>query len=161
MASNSKSTALQSEAIRNRKAYHEYHILEKYVAGLVLKGTEVKSLRMGRANFVDAYARIEKGEAWLYGLDIQPYPHASHTQHEPRAARKLLLHRREIDEMHEHATTKGNTLVALSLFWEKGRAKVEIGAARGKHVADKRHTLKAKAEKRESDREMANFNRRR
>ena len=149
-----------SEIIRNRKAYHEYHILEKYVAGLVLKGTEVKSLRMGRANFVDTYARVEKGEAWLYGLDIQPYIHASHTQHEPRAPRKMLLHRREIEELHAHASTKGNTLVALRLFWEKGRAKVEIGAAKGKLQADKRQTLKAKAEKRESDREMANFNRR-
>lgn len=148
----------QADIIRNRKAYHDYHILEKYVAGLVLKGTEVKSLRMGRANFVDTYARVEKGEAWLYGLDIQPYPHASHTQHEPRAPRKLLLHAKEIAELHAHASTKGNTLVALALFWDKGRCKVEIGAAKGKHVADKRHALKAKAEKRESDREMANFN---
>lgn len=150
-----------AEIIKNRKAYHEYHILEKYVAGLVLKGTEVKSLRMGRANFVDTFARVEKGEAWLHGLDIQPYVHASHTQHEPRAPRKLLLHRKEIEEMHEHTATKGNTLIALRMFWDKGRAKVEIGAARGKVQADKRQALKAKTDKRESDREMASFNRKR
>ncbi len=152
-------SAPPKEILRNKRALRDYHVEEKYEAGLVLKGTEVKSLRNGKANFVDSYAEIKHGEAWLYGLDIQPYEHASHENHEPRARRKLLLHQREIEELADHANRKGNTLVALKLYWKNGKVKAEIAAARGKAAPDKREDLKAKVAKRETDRAMANFNR--
>ncbi len=148
------------ETLKNRRALRDFHVIETFEAGIVLKGSEVKSLRAGKANFVDSYARVEKDEVWLYGFDIQPYEHASHEKHDPRAKRKLLLHRREINELHRHVTQKGNTLVALKVYWKNGKAKIALAAAKGKAAPDKRQDLKAKAEKRESDRAMAAYNRR-
>lgn len=137
----------------------DFHVIESYEAGIVLKGCEVKSLRAGKANFVDCYARVENGEAWLYGLDIQPYTHAGHDRPDPRAKRKLLLHQREINELHRHVTQKGNTLVALKLYWKNGKAKINLAAAKGKGAPDKRQDLKAKTDKREAQRAMAEYNR--
>lgn len=145
----------------NRKALHEFHILERFEAGLELKGTEVKSIRAGLVNINNAFARIEKREAWLYESDIQPWEKASHEQHEPRRPRRLLLHRHELDSLFGMVNVKGCTLVALRLYWKKSQVKLEIGVAKGKEARDKRADLKERATKRETDREVAAYNRRR
>lgn len=144
----------------NRKALHDFHIVEKVEAGLALKGTEVKSVRAGLANVNRAFARIENGEVWLFDSDIQPYERASHEQHEPRRPRKLLLHRQEIDRLFGLAAVKGHTLVALRLYWKEGRVKVEIGVGKGKESRDKRADIKTRVTQRETEREVARFNRR-
>ena len=144
----------------NRKALHEYHILARFEAGLALKGTEVKSIRGGLANIHNAFARVEKGEVWLYEADIQPYVKASHEQHEPRRARKLLLHKAEIDKLFAYAQIKGHALVALRLYWKDSLVKIELGVGKGKESADKRADMKAKTEKREMAREVSRFNKR-
>jgi len=149
---------MSSDVVTNRKALRDYHIIERYEAGLVLKGTEIKSIRAGRANLNEAFARIEKGEAFLYGADIQPYEQASFENHLPKRPRKLLLHRQEIDKLFGLTSIKGYTLVALRLYFKKGRAKVELGVGKGKHAADKRDDLKKKTVNREMQREMARFN---
>jgi len=149
---------MANDTVTNRKALRDYHIVERYEAGLVLKGTEVKSIRAGRANLADAYARIEKGEAMLYGVDIQPYEKASHENHAAKRPRKLLLHRAEIDKLFGLTSIKGYTLPALKLYFKNGRVKVELGVGKGKHAADKRQDLKAKTVKREMQREMSRFN---
>ncbi len=145
----------------NRKALRDYHILDRFEAGISLKGTEVKSIRAGLANVGAAFARIENGEAWLYDLDIQPYEKASHEQHVPKRRRKLLLHRREIDKLFGKVQIAGHSLVALRLYWKQARVKVELGVGKGKLAHDKREDLKTKAAKRESDRAMSDFNKRR
>lgn len=150
---------MSEDIVNNRRAFHDFHISERFEAGLELKGTEVKSIRAGKANLSDAFARIEKGEAWLYNSDIQPYDKASHEQHEPRRIRKLLLHRQEIDKLFGFANVKGNTLVALRLFWKNGKVKVELGVGKGKVAGDKRQDLKKKTVDREVSREVARFNR--
>ena len=145
----------------NRKALRDYHILARYEAGIVLKGTEVKSIRAGLANVGNAFAKIEKDEVWLYDLDIQAYAKASHTQHEPKQVRKLLLHRQEIDKLFGKVLVEGLALIALRLYWKDACVKVELGVGKGKLAHDKREDIKTRVEKRESDRAMSDFNKKR
>ncbi|HXL25894.1 MAG TPA: SsrA-binding protein SmpB [Chthoniobacterales bacterium] len=152
---------MSTDIVTNRRAFHSYQILEKLEAGLVLTGTEIKSIRAGLANLNNAFARIEKGGIYLYDSDIQPYVRASHTQHEPKRPRKLLLHKSEIQRLFEAASVKGQTLVALRLYWKNHRVKLELGIGRGKTHGDKREDLKEKAIKREVDRTIQSFNRQR
>jgi len=147
------------EIATNRKALRDYHILERFEAGVELRGTEVKSIRAGFINIANAYARVENGEVRLYDADIQPYERASHEQHEPRRPRRLLLHKKEIMRLFGLCSVKGHTLAALRMYWKESRVKVEIGVGKGKEAHDKREDLKKKASKRETDREMARFNR--
>ena len=150
---------MPAETILNRKALRDFHILERFEAGVELKGSEVKSIRAGKANIGDAFARIEKGEAFLYGADIQPYAQASHEVPATKRVRKLLLHRREIDKLYGLTNIAGRTLVLLKLYWKNGRIKAEIGVGQGKHARDKRLDLKKRATDRETAREVARFNR--
>jgi SsrA-binding protein len=136
----------------NRRARHDYFIDATYEAGVVLSGTEVKSLRAGRASLVDGYAAIRDGEVWLHNVHIPEYDAGTWTNHQPRQARKLLLHRREIGELVKATQQKGMTLVPLSLYFKDGYAKVEIGVARGKRHYDKRQALAARDARRETDR---------
>lgn len=145
----------------NRKALRDYHILDRFEAGIELVGTEVKAIRSGLANVNSAFARVENGQVWLYDMDIQPYEKASFVQHEPKRARRLLLHRQEIDKLLGKTQIDGQALIALRLYWKDHRVKVEIALGRGKLSHDKRHDLKAKAEKRETDRVVAGFNKQR
>jgi len=137
---------------QNKKARHDYHIDETYEAGLALVGTEVKSLRAGRASLVDAYGRIKDGEVWLEGAHIPEYDQGSWTNHEPRRSRKLLLHRAEIAKLIGKTKESGLTLVPLSLYFKDGKAKVEIALARGKKLHDKRETEKKRDWSRERGR---------
>jgi SsrA-binding protein len=136
----------------NRQARHRYHLLDKWEAGLVLTGTEVKSLRGGKATIKDGYAAVSEGEVWLHNVHIPPYGPASRENHEPERPRKLLLHRREIDRLVGRIQAKGLTLVPTRLYFANGRAKVEIALARGKDVGDKRHAIKEREMKREMER---------
>ena len=142
----------------NRRALHDYHILDRYEAGIALKGTEVKSIRAGFATLNGAFARVDNAEVWLHGADIQPYARASTEQHEPKRERRLLLHHREINKLFEASTVGGHTLVALRMYWKGPHVKVEIGVGQGKQAHDKRTDIKQKTEKREADREVARFN---
>jgi len=142
----------------NRKALRDFQILDKFEAGIVLKGTEVKSIRDGAINLRDAFARVERDEVFLHGCDIQPYAAASHAQHEAKAPRKLLLHRREIEKLRAASEIKGHTLIALRAYWKDRRVKVEIGVGRGKSHIDQREDVKKRTQQREMDREMAKFN---
>jgi SsrA-binding protein len=151
---------MSAEIASNRKALHDFHIEARFEAGIELLGSEVKSVRAGKVNLRGAYARVENGEAFLYDADIQPYERASHEQHEPKRKRRLLLHKREIDELFGEINVSGRTLVPLRMYWKKGRVKVELGVGKGKIVSDKRQDLKKRAESREAERAMANFNRR-
>jgi SsrA-binding protein len=152
---------MSADIITNRKALHDYHILERFEAGIELKGTEVKSIRAGLANLSNAFARVENGEVFLHEADIQPYVRASHEQHEPRRRRRLLLHKKEIDKLFELTSVKGHTLVALRMYWKDARVKIELGVGKGKEARDKRADLKERATKREVDREVSRFNRKR
>jgi SsrA-binding protein len=152
---------MSTDIVTNRRAFHSYQILEKLEAGVVLTGTEIKSIRAGLANLNNAFARIEKGGVYLYDSDIQLYVRASHTQHEAKRPRKLLLHKSEIQRLFEAASVKGQTLVALRLYWKNHRVKLELGIGRGKTHGDKREDLKEKAIKREVDRTIQSFNRQR
>jgi SsrA-binding protein len=125
----------------NRKASHDYEFLEKYEAGLQLTGTEIKSIRDGRVNLRDSFARVQRGEMWLHNLHIAEYPAASQFNHEPTRARKLLLHGREIDHLAGALDQRGLTLIATRLYLKRGRAKVELAVARGKKSYDKRHAI--------------------
>ncbi len=136
---------------RNRKASHEYFLDEVFEAGLVLLGPEVKSLRDGRANLVDSYARIRKGEVWLYNMHISPYPFARHMELDPVRPRKLLLNKREIKRLVGKTQERGYALIPLKVFFSGNWAKVEIALARGKRKVDKRRSLKEKEMKREMD----------
>jgi SsrA-binding protein len=139
----------------NRKAFHEYEIMEKFEAGIVLKGTEVKSLRMGSANFKDSYARIKGRELWLFNLHISPYDHGNVWNHEPMRMRKLLMHRREVIRLTTKTEERGLTLVPLRLYFKSGKAKVELGLARGKHTHDKRKDIAKKDAERDTQRELS------
>ncbi|UOQ60452.1 SsrA-binding protein SmpB [Leucobacter rhizosphaerae] len=139
----------------NKKARHEYHIIDTFEAGLVLTGSEVKSLRMGRASLVDGYAFIEHGEAWLDTIYIPEYLNGSWTNHAPRRKRKLLLHRQQIDKLYQKTREGGMTIVPLRLYFLDGRAKVEIALARGKREYDKRQTLRERQDRREADRAIS------
>jgi len=140
---------------RNRRAAHEYHIFEVLECGIVLTGTEVKSLRDGTANLEDAYARITDREIWLIGSDIQEYAMGNRLNHKPKRPRKLLLHRREIEKFAGKASERGFTLVPLRMYFRKGRAKVELAVVRGKKVYDKRQDQKKAEAQREMRKAMA------
>ncbi len=139
---------------RNRRARHDYELMEKVEAGIVLTGTEVKSLRGGKANLEDSYAEINNGEAWLNGCDIPEYLQANRMNHVPKRSRKLLLHRREIAKLGSLTTEKGITLVPLAIYFKSGMAKVELRVARGRKTFDKREAIKKQDAKREIDRAL-------
>ncbi len=139
-----------ADILNNPKGRRDYHILETFEAGIVLHGTEVKSLRAGKGQISDAFARVEKDEAWLYNAHIDEYAFGNIQNHAPKAPRKLLLHRSEIRKLHEFAAVKGNALVPLSFFWKNGKVKVLLGVGTGKEAHDKREDIK----KRDSEREM-------
>ncbi|MGH7859419.1 MAG: SsrA-binding protein SmpB [Candidatus Binatia bacterium] len=136
----------------NRKARHDYEILETYEAGMVLAGSEVKSLRAGRANLKDSYARVDRGEVFLWNAHISPYAAASQFGHEPERTRKLLLRREEIDKLAGKVNERGLTLVPLKIYFKNGRAKVELGLGRGKKAYDKRESIRHREMQRETDR---------
>lgn len=138
----------------NRKARHDYFIEETFEAGIALVGSEVKSLREGKANLKDSYARIDKGEAFLLNTHISPYAAASQFGHEPTRTRKLLLHKAEIRRLTGKVKERGLTLIPLRLYFKNGKAKVELGLARGKKLYDKRETLRKKAARREVERSL-------
>ena len=140
---------------QNRKARHDYHVEATFEAGLVLTGTEVKSLRAGRASLVDGYAEVRDGEVWLRNVHIPEYDQGTWTNHEPRRPRKLLMRRDEISRLIGKTREKGLTLVPLALYFSDGYAKVELALARGKKSYDKRHALAEKQAKREADRAVA------
>ena len=140
---------------RNKRAFHEYEIMDKLECGLVLKGTEVKSLRDGSASLEDAYAKLEDGELWLIGSDIPEYTMGNRMNHKPKRPRKLLLHRREIGKFAGKASERGYTLVPLRLYFKNGRAKVEIAVARGKQQHDKREAQKKADAQREIRRALS------
>jgi SsrA-binding protein len=146
-----KSDAGEKLIASNKKAFHEYHVLEKHEAGLALTGTEVKSLRDRGATLKDAYVIFKNGEAFLFGAHISPYTHGNRENHDPERTRKLLLHRREIEKLQTQVTEKGLTIVPLRLYFKGGRVKAEVAVVRGKKLYDKRETEK----KREADREAA------
>ena len=149
-----------ADIVTNRKARHNYQIHETLEAGLALKGTEVKSIRAGLANMTSAFARLEKGELFLYGLNIQPYERASHEQHEAKRPRRLLVHRHELLKLREQVEQQGCALPALKLYWKNQHVKVQIGVAKGKKAPDKRQDLKQQVAEREAARTAAAFNRR-
>lgn len=144
---------------QNRKARHDYHIEDVVEAGLVLSGTEVKSLRLGRASLVDAFATVRDGELWLQALHIPEYTHGTWTNHMPRRARKLLLHRSEIDKLIKAVDGHGVSLIPLALYFKDGYAKVELATARGKKAYDKRQDLAKREADREAQRALAHRNR--
>jgi SsrA-binding protein len=145
---------------QNKKARHDYLILDTYEAGLVLTGTEVKSLRLGRASLVDGFAQLDGGEAWLHNVHIPEYTQGTWTNHTARRKRKMLLHRTEIDKLVQKSQESGHTIVPLALYFKDGRAKVEIALARGKKEYDKRQTLREKQDRRESERAISAARRR-
>lgn len=138
--------------IKNRKARHEYEVEDTFEAGLVLKGTEVKSLREGNASLGESFAYLQDGEVWLHNMYIKPYKHASYDNHDERRERKLLLNKKEIQKMDKAVSKKGYTLVPLKLYFKKGYAKVLIGIAKGKQKHDKREDIKERDMKRELNR---------
>ena len=138
----------------NRRARHEYAIEDVVEAGLVLTGTEVKSLRAGRASLTDGFGQITDGEAWLHGVHIPQYTQGTWTNHEPRRTRKLLMHRKEIDKLARSISERGLTLIPLSLYFSGGKVKIELGLARGKRTYDKRHDLAKRDAAREVEREL-------
>ncbi|MDE0354960.1 MAG: SsrA-binding protein SmpB [Deltaproteobacteria bacterium] len=148
-----KETAEKTVTV-NRRARREYFIDESFEAGMVLLGSEVKSLRDGRANLADSYARVDKGQVYLVNSHISPYPAANMFNHEPTRPRKLLLHKREIMRLTGKVKERGLTLIPLKLYFKDGRAKVELGLARGKKLYDKRATVKEKMVRREMERSM-------
>jgi len=145
---------------QNKKARHDYVIEDTVEAGIVLTGTEIKSIRAGHVNLQDAYARIERGEAWLVGAHVAPWTGADRNNHEPKRDRKLLLHRTQIDQLAGRAKAKGLTLVPLVLYFnDRGRAKVQLGLARGKKAYDRRRDIAERDARRDMDRELADVTR--
>jgi SsrA-binding protein len=142
----------QHIVVQNRKARHEYHVLSTWEAGLVLQGTEVKSLRDSKANLQDAYARVDRGELWLLNLHISPYEQGNRFNHDPLRPRKLLLHASEIRKMAGKVATEGLTLVPLDIHFTRGRAKVTLALVKGKKLHDKRDTLRERAVARDAER---------
>ena len=143
---------------QNRKARHDYFILETWEAGIELKGTEVKSMRLGKCNLKDSYARVEIGELYLYNMHISPYTHGNMFNHEPKRTRKLLMHKREIMRLLGQTREKGYTLVPLKVYFRKGLAKMELALARGKKLYDKREAIARREEKRRIDRMLKERN---
>jgi SsrA-binding protein len=140
----------QQNVAENRKAFHDFHILETFEAGMVLLGTEVKSIREGNVNLRDSYARVEDGEIWIYNVHITPYSHRGYSDHEPTRRRKLLLHRSEIRKLIGKTVEKGMTLVPTRMYFKNGHVKVAIGLAKGKKAHDKRETIKRRDAERET-----------
>ena len=140
--------------VDNRRARHEYHLLDRVEAGLVLTGTEVKSLRDGKATLQQAYGDVREGEAWLVGLHIPEYHQGNRANHEPDRPRKLLLHRREIDRLNAQLREKGLTVVPTRVYFKEGRVKVELALARGKELHDKRRDIASRDAKRQIEREL-------
>ena len=149
MAEKTEREKAQSSIAENRKAFHDFHLMETFEAGLVLLGTEVKAIREGRVNLRDSFARVEDGEVFLYNVNISPYSHRGYADHEPLRRRKLLLHRSEIKKLIGKTVEKGMTLVPVRLYFKNGRVKVAVSLAKGKKDYDKRETIK----RREVDRE--------
>ena len=157
MAKKSKAKTIETGdrvIARNRKAKHEFHLLETFEAGMVLTGSEIKSIRGGKANLQEAYATIESGEAWLVNAYISPYEWAGNFGHEPRRRRKLLLHRRQIDEMQFSLKAKGLTLIPTRLYLKNGLAKVELALAQGKQLHDKRQAIRERDTQRQIERAL-------
>ncbi|WP_157597285.1 SsrA-binding protein SmpB [Streptacidiphilus rugosus] len=144
----------------NKKARHDYNIIDEYECGMVLTGTEVKSLRQGRASLIDGFADVEQGEAWLHNVHIMEYAQGTWTNHAARRKRKLLLHKWEIAKLDQKLKETGYTLVPLSLYFKDGRAKINIALAQGKKLHDKRQTLREKQDRRETDRALSAARRR-
>ncbi|WP_406727299.1 SsrA-binding protein SmpB [Streptomyces sp. GD-15H] len=140
---------------QNKKARHDYLIIDTYKAGLVLTGTEVKSLRQGRASLVDGFVQLDGNEAWLHNVHVPEYSQGTWTNHSARRKRKLLLHRAEIDKLESKSQETGHTIVPLALYFKDGRAKVEIALAKGKKEYDKRQTLREKQDRRETERAIS------
>ena len=149
MTDKSEREKAQTNIAENRKAFHDFHILETFEAGIVLLGTEVKAIREGRVNLRDSFARVEDGEVFLYNVNISPYSHRGYANHEPLRRRKLLLHRDEIRKLIGKTVERGMTLVPVRLYYKNGRVKVAVSLAKGKKDYDKRETIK----RREADRE--------
>jgi len=144
--------------IRNKKASFEYYFVDVLTAGIVLTGTEIKSIRMGKASLVDAYCYIHNGEIWVKGMNVSPYFYGSYSNHESKRERKLLLNRREINRLEEASKTPGYTIIPILIFIDnKGRAKVDVALARGKKLYDKRQTMKEKEDRREMDRAVKRY----
>ncbi|QLE72285.1 SsrA-binding protein SmpB [Streptomyces rectiverticillatus] len=160
MAKTEKKETGRKLVAQNKKARHDYHILTTYECGMVLTGTEVKSLRQGRASLVDGFVQIDGGEAWLHNVHVPEYSQGTWTNHSARRKRKLLMHRAEIDKLASKAQESGHTIVPLALYFKDGRAKVEIALAKGKKEYDKRQTLREKQDVRESNRAIAAARRR-
>jgi len=159
MAKKGKRKAAAGDVATNRKASHKYEFVEKFEAGIELRGSEVKSLREGQVQIADAYAAIEDGEVWLRGVHIAPYAPASINNHEPERPRKLLLHRYEIERLIGRLQRKGFTLVPTRIYFKGPRAKVELAVARGKEQRDRRRELRERDVQREIERELAHRNR--
>ena len=140
--------------VENRRARHDYHLGDRFEAGLVLQGTEVKSLRGGKATLQQAYAEVRGGEGWLVGLHIPEYTEGNRANHEPDRARKLLLHRKELERLHSGVAEKGFTVVPTRLYFKGGKVKVEIALAKGKELRDKRRDIASRDAKRQIDREL-------
>ena len=147
----------EKDILTNRKARHDFHILETFEAGIVLKGTEVKALRAGKGQIRDAFARIENEEAFLYNAHIDEYNFGNLYNHIPRAKRKLLLNKREIRKLFELESIDGHTIIPLSLYWKNGKVKLQLGVAKGKEQRDKRNDLRAKEADREAKRSLMHF----
>ena len=145
--------------VTNRAAFHEYHISDKYEAGIALTGTEVKSVLEGRVQLKESYVAVRDGEAWLFNAHISPYSHGNRANHDPLRTRKLLLHRREIDRLEEESTVKGMTLIVTRVYLKNGRVKLEIGVARGKKLYDKRETEMRRTIDRETRAQLKERNR--
>ena len=146
--------SVDKEILNNRQAYYEYHILDKYEAGVALLGTEVKSIMAGRIQLKDSYVAIKDGEVWLFNVHISPYSHGNRQNHEPLRTRKLLLHKKEIEKLERETTQKGMTLVVTSIYWKNGRIKFEIGVAKGKKLYDKRETEMRKTVEKETRQQL-------
>ena len=142
------------EILNNRLAYHEYHILDKYEAGAVLLGTEVKSIMLGRIQLKESYVQVKDGEVWLYGAHISHYSHGNINNHDVLRPRKLLLHRKEIEKLERETTQTGMTIVITSIYWKNGRIKFEVGVAKGKKLYDKRETEMKRTIEKETRQEL-------
>ncbi|MEQ8947727.1 MAG: SsrA-binding protein SmpB [Balneola sp.] len=151
---NKKMSNNNTPTIQNRKARHDYQVEETFEAGIVLKGTEVKSIRQGKASFTDSFAFLKNGEVFLRELYIKPYEHGSYYNHDPRRERKLLLNKKEIRQLDKFVQQKGYTLVPLKMYFKRGNAKILIGVAKGKKSFDKRDSIKEKDLKRQLDRNV-------
>jgi SsrA-binding protein len=154
--SNKPSPPAEKPAIKvvaeNRRARHEYELLEFYEAGIELSGTEVKSMRQGKANLQDSFARVEDGQMWLYNCHVSPYDHGNRFNHDPVRKRRLLLHKKEIEKIKARMAEKGLTLVPLKMFFKRNWVKVDLALARGKHLYDKRESIAKRDNKRQLDR---------